>query len=66
MVIPGVELTTAEGVHLLALVSESADADAVKALLGACGIKAQDWGKEEARATRGYLKCLALTRCRSA
>lgn len=59
-VIPGVELTTAEGVHMLALVPGAANADAVKALLGACGIRAQDWGKEEARATRSYLDCLAL------
>ena len=56
--VAGVEITSAEGVHLLALLP-SGDADAVKALLGACGVKPTDWGKDDARADLRYLDCLS-------
>jgi hypothetical protein len=58
-VFPGVELSV-ENVHLLALFDPGHGSDAVKALLGACGIPHTDWGRPEAVATCSPADALAL------
>lgn len=65
-VFAGVELTTAEGVHLLALFSEADGSDHVKELLGACGVPAAVWGRPEGRAAKGFKQCLELAAQRGA
>lgn len=60
VVLAGVELTSAEGVHLLALLSQAATADEVKGLLGATGVDAGKWGEADARASYSYFDCVEL------
>ena len=60
VVFPGVELTSAEGAHLIVLFPPGSDADVVKAYLGACGIPAERWGKDDAHASETYVRCIKL------
>ena len=60
VVLPGVELTSVEGVHLLVLLERGATDDDVKAILGACGIQGSQWGKGDARATKTFSECMGI------
>jgi AAA domain, putative AbiEii toxin, Type IV TA system len=60
VVFPGVELTSIEGVHLLVLLEKGATEDAVKAILGACGIPGAKWGKPDARASKTFSECMEI------
>lgn len=60
VVLPGVELTSVEGVHLLVLLERGATDDDVKAILGGCGIQGSQWGKGDARATKTFSECMEI------
>jgi energy-coupling factor transporter ATP-binding protein EcfA2 len=60
VVLPGVELTSIEGVHLLVLLEQGATEDAIKAILGACGIPSAKWGKGDARASKTFSECMEI------
>lgn len=51
VVFPGVELTVANGSHLLALFDPASDGDAIKAFLGACDIPSEKFGQQDALAS---------------
>lgn len=57
-VFPGVELTTSEGAHLLAIFGPNTSADAVTALLGACGVRGDQIGRPEGRARYDFVRCV--------
>ncbi len=55
IVFPGVEITVSGGIHLLALLDPQATGDAIAAVLGACGIRPDMFGKPEAYSPSSFL-----------
>lgn len=59
-VLPGVEVTTIENVHLLVLFGPERDGDHVKRFLGSCEIR--DVGLPSAKSKKGFLEVMELAR----
>lgn len=60
VVLAGVELTSSEGVHLLALWSSESSANAVRGFLGDCGIPGEEFGNRGTRAAKPYKECIEI------